>query len=79
MKLKEHTIFNHVSSYMNSSIILLPCPPHSNSSLSTHVTRHHNTTLTALHKEESEAQEQQGLAEHSVYREGQRGRPPKFS
>ena len=54
-------------------------PTPSNSSLSTHVTRHHNTTLTALHKEESEAQEQQGLAEHSVYREGQRGRPPKFS
>ena len=74
MKLKEHTIFNHPS-YMNSSI--MPTP--SNSSLSTHVTRHHNTTLTALHKEESEAQEQQGLAEHSVYREGQRGRPPKFS
>ena len=60
-----------------------PAPTHSNSSLSTHVTRHHNTTLTALHKEESEAQERQeeqsGLSEHSVYRKGQQGRPPKFS
>ena len=66
------------SDVANSSID----PTRSNSSLATHVGRHHNTTLTELHKAESEAgeqQEQRSASEHSIYHRGQRGRPPKFS